>query len=265
MRQLDGSGIGSGFLRFRDSDIIEMLVDILREANVTANQAVFAVPSISSFITMVELPTGDRDEVARAVPFEARRYIPIPISEVSLDWQIIDEVPHEARLERYGLDFGYSNDPTASDAIYRWNGAYIVDQVIHQVGLSNKQIADIYINMARALVVADSAEPKSIDEIKSYGINILASTKGKGSVLQGIQYVQDQRIYVTKRSTETLKEYRNYFWITDKDGKNVNEPSPIWNHHMDDVRYGIVSCAGRTLWKPNDPGGVKPLFEGLPG
>jgi len=181
------------------------------------------------------------------------------------DWQIIDEVPHEARLERYGLDFGYSNDPTASDAIYRWNGAYIVDQVIHQVGLSNKQIADIYINMARALVVADSAEPKSIDEIKSYGINILASTKGKGSVLQGIQYVQDQRIYVTKRSTETLKEYRNYFWITDKDGKNVNEPSPIWNHHMDDVRYGIVSCAGRTLWKPNDPGGVKPLFEGLPG
>ena len=91
LKNVDGNGIGSGFLRFRDSDIIEMLADILREANVTANQAVFAVPSTSSFITVAELPTADRDEVAKAIQFEARRYIPIPISEVLLDWQIIDE------------------------------------------------------------------------------------------------------------------------------------------------------------------------------
>ena len=150
-------------------------------------------------------------------------------------WEMIDTIPHEARLERYGLDFGYSNDPTAIDAIYKWNGAFIIDEQLHQTGLSNKQIADTLANIPRALVVADSAEPKSIDEIKSYGINIIASQKGQGSVLQGIAYMQAQRIFINKRSVNTLKEYRNYLWMTDKDGKVVNEPSPIWNHHMDCV------------------------------
>ena len=157
------------------------------------------------------------------------------------DWKEIDEVPHEARLERYGLDFGYTNDPTASDAIYRWNGAFIIDEVIHQKGLSNKQIVDLYSNMPRALVIADSAEPKSIDEIKSYGISILPSLKGQGSILKGISYVQNQRIFITKRSINTLKEYRNYLWQTDNDGKIINEPDVIWNHHMDEIKYAINS------------------------
>ncbi len=156
-------------------------------------------------------------------------------------WEIIDEIPVEARLERYGLDFGYSNDPTASDAIYKWNDSKILDQVIHQKGLSNKQIADVFLNLPRALIVADSAEPKSVDEIASYGVSIIASQKGKGSVNQGIQYVQQQKIFITKRSIDTIREYRNYLWLTDKDGKIINEPSPIWNHHMDAIRYGMES------------------------
>ena len=96
-------------------------------------------------------------------------------------------------------------------------------------------------NIPRALVIADSAEPKSVDEIKSYGVNVLASQKGPGSVLQGIQYVQNQRISVTKRSLNILKEYRNYLWMTDKDGIIINEPSPIFNHAMDAGRYGMES------------------------
>jgi phage terminase large subunit len=156
-------------------------------------------------------------------------------------WQIVDEVPFEARLERYGLDFGYSNDPTAIVAIYRFNDGFILDEVEHLKGLSNKQIADILTNEPKALVVADSAEPKSIDEIRSYGINILPSKKGQGSVLQGIQYVQQQKISVTKRSTNLLKEYRNYLWMTDKDGKIINEPEVTWNHSMDAIRYGMES------------------------
>ena len=157
------------------------------------------------------------------------------------DWQMVDDVPHEARLERYGLDFGYSNDPTAIVAIYRYNGGFILDEITYQKGLTNKQIADILNNQPKTLVIADSAEPKSIDEIASYGINIQPSQKGQGSVLQGIQYVQDQRISVTKRSLNLLKEYRNYLWITDKDGKIINEPSPIFNHALDSVRYGMES------------------------
>ncbi|MBI2055221.1 MAG: type IV pilus assembly protein PilM [Candidatus Sungbacteria bacterium] len=84
-------GVGGGFLRFLDSDISGLLKDVMRESNITTNKAVVAIPAISSFVTLVQLPTTDRAEVAKAVEFEARKYVPIPISEVSLDWQIIDE------------------------------------------------------------------------------------------------------------------------------------------------------------------------------
>ena len=77
------------------------------------------------------------------------------------DWQIIDEIPHEARLERRGMDFGYSNDPTAIVDIYKYNGGFILDEVTYQKGLSNKQIADILTSQEKILTIADSAEPIS--------------------------------------------------------------------------------------------------------
>lgn len=157
------------------------------------------------------------------------------------NWNIIDEIPHEARLERYGLDFGYSNDPTALVAIYKYNDGFILDECLYQKGLSNKQIADVINNLPKAMVVADSAEPKSIDEIKQYGIMILPAQKGQGSINQGIQFVQDQRISVTKRSLNIIKEYRNYLWKEDSDGKIINKPIDIFNHTMDAIRYGFSS------------------------
>lgn len=157
------------------------------------------------------------------------------------DWQIIDEVPHEARLERYGLDFGYTNDPTAIVAVYYYNGGYILDEVLFQKGMSNKQIADTLLNLKKALVIADSAEPKSIDEIRSYGINIQPAPKGQGSVLQGIQAVQSQQVSVTKQSVNVIKEYRNYLWETDKDGRILNVPEHLFSHSMDAVRYAMNS------------------------
>jgi phage terminase large subunit len=160
-------------------------------------------------------------------------------------WQVIDDVPHEARLERYGLDFGYSNDPTAIVAIYYHNGGYILDEVTYQKGLSNKQIADILNNRPKALAIADSAEPKSIDELMLYGVNVQPAVKGRDSVNQGIQYVQDQRISITKRSVNGLKEYRNYLWETDKEGRIINVPVDLWNHFMDATRYGFESLRPR--------------------
>lgn len=180
-------------------------------------------------------------------------------------WTLIDDVPQEARLEKYGLDFGYSNDPTASDAIYKWNDAIVIDQVIHQLKLSNRNIADIFLNMQRALVVADSAEPKSIDEISSCGIAIVGANKGKDSINQGIQLLQNKKVFITKRSVDTIKEYRNYLWLKDANGKTLNEPSPIWNHHMDDIRYAVSSGQTVKPWVPNNPGGVLPYYDGLPG
>lgn len=161
------------------------------------------------------------------------------------DWLMIDEIPHEARLVRYGLDWGYTNDPTACVAVYEYDGGYILDEVIFQKGLSNKQIADTLQNQQLALVIADSAEPKSIDEVRSYGINIVASEKGRDSVVNGIQYVQDCRISVTKRSINLIKEYRNYFWIKDRDGKMINEPDAGFDHSMDSLRYALVSLKNR--------------------
>ena len=156
-------------------------------------------------------------------------------------WQIIDDIPHEARLERYGMDFGYSNDPTAIVAIYRYNGGYILDEVTYQKGMSNKLIADTFNLKTKALIIADSAEPKSIAEIGSYALNIIPANKGPGSVLQGIQYTQDQRISVSKRSVNTIREYRNYVWITNDDGRILNEPIDLNNHTMDAIRYALES------------------------
>lgn len=157
-------------------------------------------------------------------------------------WQIIDEVPHEARLERYGLDFGYTNDPTAIVAIYYYNGGYILDEILFAKGMSNKQIADTLLNQRKALVIADSAEPKSIDEIQSYGLNIQPALKGKDSVRQGIQAVQDQPISVTKRSLNIIREYRNYMWAKDRLGSflSPNEPEHIFSHSMDCLVEGTM-------------------------
>lgn len=156
-------------------------------------------------------------------------------------WQIIDDIPHEARLERYWLDFGYSVDPTSIGAVYYYNGGYILDELTYQKGLLNSQIGGILQNVPKALTIADSAEPKSIDEIKQQGVLILPAEKGKDSVLNGIQLVQGQKISITKRSVNTIKEYRNYTWQTDKSGKIIKVPIDIWNHSMDGIRYAITS------------------------
>jgi len=157
------------------------------------------------------------------------------------NWKIIDnDIPHEARLERRGLDFGYSVDPTAIVDIYKYNQGFILDEVTYQKGLSNKQIADIIQGREDNITVyADSAEPKSIDEIRDYGANIFPAQKGQGSVNQGIQYLQDQRISVTRRSTNIIKEYNSYFFKEDREGRMLNVPEDLYNHMMDAIRYGL--------------------------
>lgn len=154
-------------------------------------------------------------------------------------WKIIDEIPHEARLERYGLDFGYTNDPTAVTAVYYYNGGWIVDEKVYRKGMSNKDIADTLKNLPQKLVIADSAEPKSIDEIRAYGINIQPAKKGKDSVKNGIQLIQDQPISITKQSINGIKEYRNYLWIVDRDGRILNEPEKGNDHFLDATRYAM--------------------------
>lgn len=162
------------------------------------------------------------------------------------NWKIIDEVPEEAKLVRRGLDFGYTTDPTAATDVYRWNGAIVLDEVLYQYGMRNREIAETLKQLEPVLTIGDSAELKSIDEIRLHGINIVPCRKGPGSVRRGIDYVQDQVIYVTKRSVNLLREYRRYLWIVDKNtGKPVspNTPQDFDNHAMDTVRYALDSLA----------------------
>ena len=157
------------------------------------------------------------------------------------DWLIIDDIPHEARLERRGLDFGYSVDPTAVVDVYKYNGGFILDEVTFLKGLLNKQIADILLNRPTVLTIADSAEPKSIAEIASYGVSIMGAVKGADSIRHGISLVQDQRISVTSRSTNIIKEYRNYLWMVDRNDKVLQDPEAGFDHSMDAIRYAFSS------------------------
>lgn len=157
-------------------------------------------------------------------------------------WRIIDDLPFEARLERIGVDFGYSNDPTAIVAVYYCDGGYILDEIAYETELVNKDIADrITTSEAKALVIADSAEPKSIEEIRRLGVQIRPATKGPGSLNQGIQYVQSKKVSVTRRSQNIIMEYENYAWEEDKEGNGLNEPKDIYNHAMDAIRYAFTS------------------------
>lgn len=162
-------------------------------------------------------------------------------------WTIIDDIPEEARYIRTGMDYGYANDPTAAVDMWKWNDAIVLDELMFTKGLSNKQIADTLLTDSNRFTVADSAEPKSNDEIRGYGAKIIGAEKGKDSVSNGIQLVQSQKIFVTKRSVNIIKEYRNYLWETDRDGKIINEPEHTFSHSMDAIRYGISSFAKRSL------------------
>lgn len=168
--------------------------------------------------------------------------------KVFTGWRLdLNEIPHEARLERRGLDFGYSNDPTALIDVYYYNGGFILNERLYQKGLTNKQIADFILNGERpeVTVYADSAEPKSIDELRLYGVNVVPAQKGPGSITQGIDYVRDQRVSVTKWSLNIIKEYRNYMWAKDRDGNYVKPPKPedMFNHAMDALRYALEGYA----------------------
>lgn len=157
-------------------------------------------------------------------------------------WRTIDEIPHEARLERRWLDFGYTNDQSAIGEVWYYNGGWILNENLYRKGMSNKQLADFLNSLPKAqtTIVADSAEPKSIDELRSFGLNVIPCEKGKDSVIHGIQLVQDQPISVTRNSFNILKEYRNYLFLVDKNGKILNEEDPACdNHHMAGIRYAL--------------------------
>ena len=152
------------------------------------------------------------------------------------NWQTIDNIPNEARLIGYGLDFVYSNDPTAIVEVYKWNEQRILNEICYQKELTNSQIAKKITQNVPAY--CDSAEPKSISELKKLGIRAFPAKKGQGSINFGIQAMQNQNYLVTSNSLNLIDELRKYSWDKDrKTGEKLNKPIDDFNHAIDAVRY----------------------------
>ncbi|WP_349406438.1 PBSX family phage terminase large subunit [Clostridium perfringens] len=161
--------------------------------------------------------------------------------ELEFDLEEIKKRP--GIISIFGMDFGYTHDPTAFICALvdeKEKEIFIFDEH-YQKGMSNSDIANMikYKGYSKEIIIADSAEPKSIDDIKRQGIRrIKAAQKGKDSILNGIQNIQDYKIYVLPKCENTLVELNNYVWDT-KDGRGINKPMDDYNHLMDALRYAI--------------------------
>ena len=153
----------------------------------------------------------------------------------------------EARLLCLGVDFGYTNDPTAIIALWKWNDGYIIDEVVYSTGMLNKDIADsmrAYIEqygypVETVPVYVDNAEPKSRDELKTYKINAFSCTNKY--IVQGLNLINQQTNYITKRSKNLLRELGIYIWVKDQNGNATNKPQDKDNHSPDAWRYALTS------------------------
>ena len=151
------------------------------------------------------------------------------------NWEVVDGIPEGARLLGIGLDFGYSNDPSAAVEVYKYNDKRILNEVFYRTGMLNGEIAKSL--PKNTFIYADSAEPKSIEEIRRHGVNIMPVKKGADSIVFGIQTMQTQSYLITSKSTNVINEFQKYTWIKDKSGIVKNKPIDKHNHAIDAIRY----------------------------
>jgi phage terminase large subunit len=162
----------------------------------------------------------------------------------------IDTIPSDAKFKAYGLDFGYSNDPTALVSIWEKDRYLYIDELIYKTGMTNQDISNELKSLGidkRDIIWADSSEPKSIEEIHRMGFNIRPVTKGRDSIDVGIDIMRRFKLTITSRSVNLIKEFRNYKYIEDKNGKVTNKPLDAFNHGVDASRYAAMM----TFSRPN--------------
>lgn len=160
----------------------------------------------------------------------------------------IEKIPDNAKFVSYGMDFGYTNDPTCISKIYLHDTNLYCEELLYRTGMTNRDIHNELLSLGvgrRDEIYADSAEPKTIDELYRYGWNIKPSTKGRDSVNIGIDMLKRYTIHITKKSQNAIKEFRNYKWKEDKNGNILNTPEDKFNHFTDSLRYGIYNKLAR--------------------
>lgn len=160
------------------------------------------------------------------------------------NWDIIDNdmLPplNECKMRCYGMDFGFTNDPTALEEVRLAHGELWIDELIYSAGLTNPDIARKAKEegvTGATQIIADCAEPKSIQEIKNKGLWVIASSKGADSIKNGIDILKRYKIHITRRSLGLIDNMQKYKWKIDKDGKTTNVPIDAFNHGIDAIRY----------------------------
>lgn len=162
-----------------------------------------------------------------------------------LEWLIfsfteIQEIPENAKFLGHGLDFWYTNDPTACVSLYMYNQSLIVDERIYETRMNNNDISKRFSDLKfdrHDTIIADSSEPKSIDEIRLSGWNIRGAVKWPDSIAFGIDTLQGFPIFITRTSVNVQKEFKKYVWAVDKNGKRLNTPAWWDDHAIDALRY----------------------------
>lgn len=161
------------------------------------------------------------------------------------NWDIVSnsEMPKECKRRFIGVDFGFTNDPTAIVEVALSEGEVWINEIAYDRGLDNHEIARIILNSVGSgiPIIADSAEPKSIAEIRKCGLMVEAALKGKDSVNTGIQVMNRYKKHITQSSVNILDEYRRYRWEEDKNGGSLNTPIDRFNHSIDAQRYVFLN------------------------
>ena len=154
------------------------------------------------------------------------------------DWQIISEIPKDALFLGSGMDFGYTNDPTTIIDLYRIKDNIYLNERMYMTNQTNNDIGTfLKAKNTKGIIIADSAEPKSIAELQLQGLNVLGAVKGADSIVNGIDLIKRFNVHITQQSLNLIKEQRNYKWVTDNAGKSTNKPIDAYNHCIDAIRY----------------------------
>lgn len=167
------------------------------------------------------------------------------------NWEQCDTIPTDAEFISYGMDFGFTNDPTTLIALYRYNSELYVNELIYETRLTNSDIIAKLQQLGvtrQQMIVADSAEPKSIEDIRRAGYRIEGAKKGADSIRNSIDTLQGFKLNVTKSSVNLIKELRNYKWVTDNDGKYTSKPIDSYNHAIDAIRYVALNRLKKSIF-----------------
>ena len=166
------------------------------------------------------------------------------------NWEVVKQIPETAELLGYGLDFGFTNDPTALISVYRFNSELYVKELIYKTRLTNNDIVNLMNQLGVDKykdIIADSAEPKSIEDIYRGGFrNIYGAKKGADSIRNSIDKLQRYKINITEDSTNLIKEFRGYVWTKDKNGNQTGEPIGINDHGIAALRYFALNKLDQT-------------------